>query len=291
MTEPFGNPKDYAPFAAPGLPGGILGTSPLGWLTPREQSGLRMLMEGGKFSLETLVEDKYSTRSQLAERVLDDLIQAANEYGSEVAKQAAQVLRLWDRKTDADSRGAAIFEFWAEEMRERGYPGFYAQSFDPQQPLRTPHGLKDHKAAAEALDVAAQKLTKAAGHLDVAWGDLYRLRRGKIDLPGNGADLLGTFRSINYSPASDGRFTSVAGDNFIAVVEFGSSVRAKVLLTAGNSSDPSSPHLGDQLVLAAKKQLRDAWLTREEIEKHLEFRTIFQPNGGVTSEPAADRKE
>ena len=286
MAVPFRDPKNDTPYASPRLPGGISGTSPLGWLTPREQSGLRMLSEDGKISFEKLVQDKYSTRSQLAERVLDDLIEAANRYGSTIAKQAAQVLQTWNRNTDADSQGAAIFEFWAEEMRERGYPGFYAQPFDPQQPLKTPHGLKDPKAAAEALELAANKLTKAARRLDVAWGDLYRFRRGKIDLPGNGAnDLLGTFRAIDYSPSSDGRFTSEGGDNFIAVVEFGPSVRAKVLLTAGNSSDPSSPHFGDQLVLAARKQLRDAWLTRSEVEQHIEQRTLFNHDGKITSIP------
>lgn len=284
MTVPFRDPKDYTPYASPRLPGDISGTSLLGWLTPREQSGLRMLLEDGKISMEELVEDKYSTRSQLADRVLDDLIDAARRYGSSIAKQAAQILQTWDRNTDADSRGAAIFEFWAEEMSERGYPGFYAQPFDSQQPLKTPHGLKHPEIAAEALDLAAKKLTKVAGRLDIAWGDLYRLRRGKIDLSGNGAtDLLGTFRVIDYSPESDGRFTSESGDNFIAVVEFGPSVRAKVLLTAGNSSDPSSPHFGDQLVLSAKKQLRDAWLTRSEVEQHLEQRIVFNHNGKITS--------
>jgi acyl-homoserine-lactone acylase len=287
MTEPFRDPKDYSAYASPRLPGGISGTSPLGWLTGREQSGLRMLLEDGKISLEKLVEDKYSTRSLLAERVLDDLIEAANRYGSNVAKQASQILQTWNRNTDADSHGAAIFEFWAEEMRQQGYPGLYAQPFDLQRPLKTPHGLKDPRVAAEALDLAANKLTKLAGRLDVAWGDLYRLRRGKIDLPGNGAgDLLGTFRVIDYSPASDGRFASGGGDNFIAAVEFGPSVRAKVLLTAGNSSDPNSPHFGDQLVLAARKQLREAWLTRSKVEQHLEQRTLFNHDGKITSIPA-----
>jgi hypothetical protein len=86
------------------------------------------------------------------------------------------------------------------------------------------------------LDIAAQKLVKLAGRLDVAWGDLYRLRRGKTDLPANGAgDLLGTFRIIDYEMAKDGRFVSEGGDNFITAAEFSAPIRAKVLLTGGNS--------------------------------------------------------
>ncbi len=288
MTTPFGDPGQYVPYASPRLAGGPQATSSRGWLSTREQSGLRMLMQEGKLSLEKVVEDKYSTRSQLAERVVDDLIDAANHSGSEMAKQAARILQTWGRTTDAESCGAAMFEFWAEEMQRRGFPGFYAQPFDPRRPLETPHGLSDPKAAADALDVAAQNLMKVAGRLDVVWGDLYRLRRGKIDLPSNGAgDLLGTFRIIDYKPDKDGRFASQGGDTFIAAVEFSTPIRAKVLLTYGNSSDPNSPHYGDQLVLSAKKQLRDAWLTRAEIEKHLESRTVFERNGNVISPPVS----
>jgi acyl-homoserine-lactone acylase len=288
MTFPFGDPKNYAPYAAPPawMTGGLVGTSPQALLSPREQSGLRMLMQGGKISLEKLVEDKYSTRSQMADRVLDDLINVANQSGSDTTKLAAKTLQAWDRKADAESRGAALFEFWAEEMRRRGFPGFYAEPFDLHRPLETPRGLSEPKAASEALDVAAQKLIKAAGRLDVPWGDLYRLRRGKIDLPASGAgDLLGSFRVLEYEATKDGRFTAIGVDNFIAAVEFSTPIRAKVLLTSGNSSDPNSPHYGDQLVLSAKKQLRDAWLTRSEVEQHLEQRTVFNHDGTVTSIP------
>jgi acyl-homoserine-lactone acylase len=122
----------------------------------------------------------------------------------------------------------------------------------------------------------------------VPWGDLYRLRRGKFDLPGNGAgDLLGSFRVLEYQPTKDGRFAAIGFDNFIAAVEFSTPIRAKVLLTSGNSSDPDLPHYGDQLVLSAKKQLREAWLTREEIEKHLESHTLFDEGGKVVSQGAS----
>jgi acyl-homoserine-lactone acylase len=43
-------------------------------------------------------------------------------------------------------------------------------------------------------------------------------------------------------------------------------------VTYGNASQPGSPHVGDQLVLAAKGELRPVWRTREEIEANLELR-------------------
>jgi acyl-homoserine-lactone acylase len=56
-------------------------------------------------------------------------------------------------------------------------------------------------------------------------------------------------------------------------------------LTYGNSSDPKSSHFGDQLALSAKNQLRDAWLTRSEVERHVERRTLFNHDGRISSIP------
>ena len=46
-------------------------------------------------------------------------------------------------------------------------------------------------------------------------------------------------------------------------------MRAQVLMTYGNSSQPGSPHQADQLPLLAKKQLRTAWLTKAEVKANL----------------------
>jgi acyl-homoserine-lactone acylase len=47
------------------------------------------------------------------------------------------------------------------------------------------------------------------------------------------------------------------------------------VLGYGNSSQPGSPHLADQLQFLARKELRPVWRTREEIEAHLSYRTSF----------------
>jgi acyl-homoserine-lactone acylase len=274
MTEPFLNPKDYPADIAPGF------DERLGRLFTREQRAIRMLTQDQKISFDKLVADKYSTRSETADRHLDDLIAAVQQYGPEHAKQAAEVLRKWDRTADVDSRGGALFQFWIDEMLK--YHDFTAVPFDLKRPIDTPRGFKDPKAAAEALAVAADKLEKLAGRLDVPWGDLYRFRRGQFDFPGNGSgNTFGTFRVVDYAPTKDGHFQGYDGDSFIAAVEFGDTVHAKVLMTYGNASDPASPHFGDQLALASKKELRDAWLTREAVEKNLEGRTDFKSDGKI----------
>jgi acyl-homoserine-lactone acylase len=63
---------------------------------------------------------------------------------------------------------------------------------------------------------------------------------------------------------------SLAGDTYIAAIEFSQPVRAQVLTTYGNASQPNSPHIDDQLPLFARNVMRPAWRTREEIMAHLE---------------------
>ena len=62
-------------------------------------------------------------------------------------------------------------------------------------------------------------------------------------------------------------------------------MKAMVLNSAGNASQPGSRHIGDQLALAAKGQLRNAWLTRDEVLAHLEEREVV--GSGTTATPEA----
>lgn len=285
------------------------------WLAPqfmhfRAQQSARLLSEDDEISFEDMVAGKHSTRMLLADRLLDDLLAAVeangaaqedkqgaarssrssrSARGANAAREAAAVLAAWDRHADAGSRGAVLFALWAREFGLDGLfdagmgryaertAGIFATPWDPAAPFATPDGLQDPAAAVEALQRAANKVRENFGALDVPWGDVFRLRMGGQDLPGNGGegDPLGLFRVAYYVPDDDGRFRAIGGDTFYAAVEFGEPQRAEVLLSYGNSSQPGSPHFGDQLQLFSDKKMRPAWRTRGEIEAHLEERTVL----------------
>jgi acyl-homoserine-lactone acylase len=245
----------------------------------RAQRSARMILEDDQISFEEMIRYKYSTRVELADRILNDLIQSARREGSETAMRAADVLERWDRQTEANSRGAALFILWTREMGllDGDADNVFAIPWNEKSPLTTPAGLASPDKAAATLISVATKLQKQFGSFDVAWGELARLQYGKADFPGNGgSDRLGIFRVIEYSPESDGHLRSVSGDSYVAAIEFSKPVRARVLLGYGNSSQPNSPHRGDQLELSAKKELRPAWRTRAEIEANLESREVLK---------------
>jgi acyl-homoserine-lactone acylase len=244
------------------------------YMAPREmafrpQRSVRMLLEDDKISFDELLACKMSTRSELADRLLDDLIPAAKALPDSPAAKAAAILEAWDRAYDSDSRGAVLFAEWARGLRAADY----SQPWREDDPLKTPDGLKDPKAAAEALAAAADRVSQRYGSADVAWGQVYRLHLGEVDLPANGGPgSLGIFRVVYFQRGENNRYHALGGDSYVALVEFGEKVVARALVSAGNASQPGSPHRGDQLSLFAEKKLRPVWRTRAEVEDHLEKR-------------------
>ena len=177
------------------------------------------------------------------------------------------MLAAWDRKAQAESRGAVLFTYWLQMLLGGGKSPF-AVEWRIDSALTTPHTLADKRAAVAALEAAATAVEKRHGALDVPWGEVMRIRYAGKDEPGNGAsgDPQGVFRVSMFVPAKDGKFQLVHGDTYYAAVEFGPTVRAKVLLSYGNSTQPGSPHMGDQIPLYVKQQMRDAWLTKADVD-------------------------
>lgn len=243
----------------------------------RAQRSARMLMEDESITFEELIQYKHSTRMELADRLLDDLLPAAQKSSRDRVRRAAQVLSSWDRNADAKSQGAVLFEAFVQEWnRSHSGSDIFARSWSEDSPLETPDGLADPAAAIEALETAARRVETDYGALDVEWGKIHRLRMGDLDFPANGGpDSLGIFRALSFRDLGQGLRGASSGDSFVMAVEFSNPVRAQALLSYGNASQPDSPFRGDQLQLFSRKELRPVWRTREEIEANLAFREVF----------------
>ncbi|NJL80914.1 MAG: acylase [Richelia sp. SM2_1_7] len=239
----------------------------------RAQSSASMLAEDEKITFDEMVKYKHSTRMEFAERILDDLIPAARKYGSELGQRAVNVLEKWDRQANAPSKGAVLFAAWAEKL---DFDEVFSKPWSPDAPRNTPDGLANPQDAVKLLETVAAKVEKAYGKLDVAWGEVFRLKYGNVNLPGNGGDgYLGIFRVVNFAPSENAQFQPVAGDSYVAAIEFSTPVKAMALMSYGNSSQPGSAHSVDQLPLFARQKLRPVWRTRKDIEAHLESRQVF----------------
>jgi acyl-homoserine-lactone acylase len=161
----------------------------------RPQNGAIFLQSNGSLTLKEILSGKESTHMLLADRVLPDLINAANLSGNLIAQRAAQVLTNWDHNAEAGSKGAVLFEAWWSLITSQTPPSiippqclplpavaldntinFYSAhpqfhvGWDPLKPLDTPAGLANAPAAVPYLICAATLVQGAYGALDVPWG-------------------------------------------------------------------------------------------------------------------------
>ncbi len=252
---PLLDPSDFPPYMASHS------------MTLRPQRALNLIRKDPSISFEKLIEYKMDPGMEAADRFLDDLLIAVEQFPDPVAAEAALVLKNWDRKTNAGSRGAIIFTRWFDLMGSSGFDTHW----DPRDPVNTPRGLKDPEKSVAFLGRAANEIRQKYGSLDITWGSIHRLRLNDIDLPASGGGgKYGILHTMEYMDDYDEKKRVVFGETYIAVTEFGETVRAMVLLGYGNATQPGSRHAGDQLEFLSAGKLRPALLTRREIMENLE---------------------
>jgi acyl-homoserine-lactone acylase len=263
-TFPQLDPAKYAPYLAP-----------LGNTLPQMRTlrSLHMITEDDKISYEKLLADKHSTRMELADKVLPDLLKAAGPNPTDAVK----ILANWDHLTETDSRGAVLFQMFADRYFGAGrMESRLRVKYDPAKPLDSAYGLADSASALTALAAAADDCLKTYGSLDVKWGDVYRFASGTADLPGNGGSgNSGLFRTLAYTRKVGNRYYATQGETFVCAIEFAKAQKAQCLVSYGNASQPGSPHLEDQLPLMVEKKLHPVWRDKKDVNAHLEKRETF----------------
>lgn len=261
------DPKDYPSYMAPKS------------MSFRPQRAARMLIEDESITFDELVAYKLSTRLEFADRILDDLFAAVDASESKKAKEAKKVLENWDREANADSKGMLLFYSWARKFNV-GRSANYTEPWSMDSPNTTPDGIADADRAVQLLEQTAIEVETKFGSLDTNWGDYYRINYNGKNLPANGVDgYMGVFRVAWPGGSDDKNMFVGGGDSWVGVIEFGDTVKAKVLLSYGNSTQKDSPHNGDQLELFSKKELRDAWFTKSEVESNTARIEILTENG------------
>ena len=166
--------------------------------------------------------------------------------------EALKLLREWDLDTDSTSTATHLA---IRAISPQFNPADY--EYDPEKIM---HRLKKE----------VSWLKENFGRLDVKWGDIQRLQRGKTDLSlSGGPDIL---RAV-YSKEKDDRYVGIAGDCFYEIVEWDldGNVSAKSIHQFGTATqDTNSIHYDDQAQLFARHQMKPVWMKLEDIKLNLE---------------------
>lgn len=238
----------------------------------RSQHSLQLVHGDSMLSLQDVVSLKHSMRMLLADRVKDDLVAAVRESSSDAdVLRASDHLAQWDNTVSPDSRGGVLFKIWAERyLAETDSTDRYAERWSPEAPIDTPRGLGDRETAVAAFLWAVDETSRRWGDWDLAWGDVHRVRLGRVDAPVGGCTGgLGCFRVLSYAEDEDGKLVANRGDGWVLAVEFSTVPRAYSVLAYGQSNKEGSPHHSDQARMFAEGSMKAVAFTEAAIRESL----------------------
>jgi acyl-homoserine-lactone acylase len=188
----------------------------------------------------------YSTRSEVA-RLAQGLANLDPKGDADLI--AAQALvRGWDLKASTTSRGAALVLITGSLLQQSGG--------------KTP--------PVEALRQAMTVLKTYYGRIDPPWGEVNRIRRGKLDMPVDGGP--DTYRAIYGRPGPDGRLVAQAGDTFVMFVTWdraGQLASRSVHQFGSATLDETSPHYADQTPQFALERTKPVYFTEAQLKPHI----------------------
>jgi len=196
--------------------------------------------------------------------------------------QPIGLLRHWDYRWGLRSAATSLAVFWGEALW--GVAAQPAQEADMSVWDYMAERTTDEQKLT-ALAQAVQHLTRDFGNAVVPWGEINRFQRNDGAIVQTFDDRkpstpvpftysrwgsLASFSASSY-PGTH-RYYGTAGNSFVAVVEFGPTVRALAVSIGGESSDPTSKHFRDQARRYAEGNLRPVYFYPADLEAHLERR-------------------
>lgn len=232
----------------------------------RAQRAINLLIKSPVISYDQLIDIKHNTGMEAADRLLDDLLASIKKHPNATSLKAGEILKAWDKKTDPKSRGAVLFANWWDRVRS----DLFEIPWSDRLPNTTPDGIKDPKKAVELLVLATNEISQKYDSIDVAWGDIHRLVLNNSDYPANGGPgHYGILRTFYFDDKLDNLKYAEAGETFIAAVEFGEKINARVLLGYGNATQPNQEQNSTQLEMLYNRELRPVLLEKDEIFKNI----------------------
>ena len=191
----------------------------------------------------------YSVRSDFALKIAEVL---KVDPGSDNDLSAAQaLLKGWDRRTNVGSRAAALAVLMSTEAA-------HSDSHPDVPPI-------------EALRHAIKTLKTHFGRIDPEWGQVNRIRRGKLDLPIDGGPDI--YRAVYGVAQKDGTLTASAGDTFIMFVTWdktGALSSDSINQFGSATLDSHSPHYADQTPLFVAMKTKPVLFTQGQLAGNVE---------------------
>ena len=251
----------------------------------RGYHALRVLAGKTDWTMASLTSAAFDSYLPAFERMIPPLLAAYDQAPSDTMKaklaEPIAALRGWDYRWGAESVPTSLAVFWGERIGRRVSRDARAAGISVMQYIAT-----SRAAPAELLGSladAVDALSADFGTWETPWGDINRFQRINDDIAPHFDDSkpsipvpftasvwgsLAAFGARSYPNTK--KWYGTSGNSFVAVVEFGDSVRAQAITAGGESGNPQSPHFNDEAERYASGRLRDVYFYRSQLAGHTE---------------------
>jgi acyl-homoserine-lactone acylase len=257
-----------------------------GGFSARGRHAVRVLQNRKDFTLDGLMGAAFDSYQTWFEKPIPALVKAWDALPTDdplKAQTAEQIamLRPWDLRWGAKSVETSLAIFWGQAIQQQTRGGSRPAGEMIQDYIGS--GEIPAKVMVQALVTASDKLVADFGSWKTPWGDINRFQRINDNITASFDDHAPSipveFSSANWgSLASFGaraypntkKWYGTSGNSFVAVVEFGPTIRARAVTAGGESGEPGSKHFNDEATRYATGNLRDVYFYRAQLTGHTE---------------------
>ena len=258
--------------------------------SPRGRHALRVLPDKKDFTIASLISAAYDSWLPSFARMIPGLLKsydnlpASDPLKANLAGSIASV-RGWDYRWGTNSIPTSLAVFWGEDLLSR--VGAEARGAGMSAETYVIDRATDAERL-QSLAAATTKLNQDSGSWQTPWGEINRFQRITDDIAPKFDDSapsipvpftsskwgsLASFAARAYPGTK--KWYGTSGNSFVAVVEFGDSVRARAITAGGESGNPSSPHFNDEAQRYTTGNLRDVYFYPSQLKGHTE--RVYHP--------------
>jgi acyl-homoserine-lactone acylase len=266
--------------------------------SPRGRHALKVLPGKKDFTIASLISAAYDSWLPSFARMIPALLKsydnlpASDTLRATLADEIA-ALRGWDYRWGTNSVPTSVAVFWGEDVQ--GRVGAKARGAAMSAETYVIDRATDGERL-QSLAAAKTKLANDFGTWRTPWGVINRFQRITDDIAPKFDDSASSI-PVPFTSSRWGSLASFAahaypgtkkwygtsGNSFVAVVEFGDSVRARAITAGGESGNPSSPHFNDEAQRYSTGNLRDVYFYPSQLKGHIE--RVYRPGASDNQAP------
>ncbi len=253
----------------------------------RALNAISLLKDARHLTLDQLIGIGYNRYLAAFNILLPSLFEAyahASDTIKNLLAEPIRFLKAWDKTANLNSVATTLAVDWAVQISQL-LPRAATQE-EGSNVIGCFKAMVTATTAQQklaALTTVISDLEKTYGTWQQPWGDVNRYQRSagvaQQQFDDDKPSLPVALASSRWGsmPAFESRPTShtkkrygVSGNSFIAAVEFGKKVRAKTVITGGQSNDPGSKHFSDQAEMFVTGKFKEVFFYKEDVRKHVE---------------------